>query len=120
MNKNGDTKPVTHQKLIRVSALVNKEFDYFIDQQTFTQKNLKIFENELVNKLKDILEQDGVKLVEFRPQREMSNNLSLPQIKAPENVNDFTNHQGNKMAKNKSHLRVSLDPDVKEMEKLVS
>ena len=24
------------------------------------------------------------------------------------------------MAKNKSHLRVSLDPDVKEMEKLVS
>jgi hypothetical protein len=40
--------PIQHQKLIRISAYVNKEYDYFIDQQTFTQKNLEVFERELI------------------------------------------------------------------------
>ena len=116
-NKNGDPKPVTHQKLIRVSAIVSKEFDYFIDQQTFTQKNLKMFESDLITKLKDILDKDGVKLVEFKSQREMTNNLSLPHIKSPDNMNEMAD---NKNQKGRSHLRVSLDPNVKEIERLVS
>ena len=90
LNKNGDPKPVTHQKLIKVSAIVSKEFDRFIEQQTFTQKNLKTFESDLIAKLKDMLDKDGVSLVEFKSMREMTNNLSLPQITSPENSNDFT------------------------------
>lgn len=50
----------------------------------------------------------------------MSNNLSLPHIKSPDNMNEIYENDKRKYAKNKSHLRVSLDPNVKEMEKLVS
>jgi hypothetical protein len=31
LNKNGDPKPVSHNKLIRVSTIVSKEFDHFIE-----------------------------------------------------------------------------------------
>lgn len=39
----------------RVTGVILKEFDRFIDQQTFTQQKLKIFESELTNKLNGIL-----------------------------------------------------------------
>ena len=43
----------------RVTAVILKEFDRFIDQQTFTQQKLKVFETDLTNKLNGILGVEG-------------------------------------------------------------
>jgi hypothetical protein len=79
-----------------MQVIVSKEFDRFIDKQTFTQKNLVLFEMELKTKLKDILIKEGIVIEgglqasktsrntmlseskdEYKP---MQANLSLPAI----------------------------------------
>ena len=55
------------QKEMKLEAIVTKEFDRFIDKQTFTQKNLFVFEIDLKNKIDDILRNEGIHLVgEFK------------------------------------------------------
>ena len=54
---------MSEHKLVRVQVIINKEFDRFIDQQTFTQKNLVLFEIDLKNKLKEILSKEGIDIV---------------------------------------------------------
>ena len=54
---------MSEHKLVRVQVIINKEFDRFIDQQTFTQKNLVLFEIDLKNKLKEILSKEGIAIV---------------------------------------------------------
>ena len=61
--KNHDGTPVSEHKLVRVQVIINKEFDRFIEQQTFTQKNLVLFEIDLKNKLKEILSKEGIAIV---------------------------------------------------------
>lgn len=48
------------QKELRLEALVTKEFDKFIEKQTFTQKNLLVFEFDLKAKLDNILKSEGL------------------------------------------------------------
>ena len=50
------------QKELRLEALVTKEFDRFIEKQTFTQKNLLVFEFDLKAKIDGILKNDGLQL----------------------------------------------------------
>ena len=61
--KNHDGSPVSEHKLVRVQVIINKEFDRFIDQQAFTQKNLVVFEIDLKNKLKELLKKEGISIV---------------------------------------------------------
>lgn len=51
-----------YTKSMRIQAIINKEFDRFIEQQSFTQKNLQQFEVELKGKLCDILKSEGYTL----------------------------------------------------------
>ena len=100
--KTNETVALDYQKSMRIQSIINKEFDRFIDQQSFTQKNLQKFEGELKAKLCDILKSEGFTLAagpssvvqkvpatarqqvrekqDDDPTRKLSNNLSLPQI----------------------------------------
>ena len=75
---NNDGSAVSEHKLVRVQVIINKEFDRFIDQQTFTQKNLVLFEIELKNKLKEILEKEGITIVAFKGNK-TSRNVNVTQ-----------------------------------------
>ncbi len=46
---------MTHETEIRITAIVVKEFENFIDSKTFTQSKLTQFETELKKKLDSIL-----------------------------------------------------------------
>ena len=47
---------------MRINVIINKEFDRFIDQQSFTQKNLGRFEIDLRRKLNEVLQSEGMSL----------------------------------------------------------
>jgi hypothetical protein len=64
--QNKDGSPVNENKLIRLQVIINKEFDRFIEQQTFTQKNLVLFEIDLKSKLTEIFDKEGIQVLGFK------------------------------------------------------
>ena len=60
--KTNEAVALDYQKSMRIQGIINKEFDRFIEQQSFTQKNLQKFELELLAKLRDILKSEGYTL----------------------------------------------------------
>lgn len=69
-----------------ISKLVTQNFDRFIDQNNFTQKNLERFEADLLQKIHKIMESEG--LVIKTSHKAHKSNLALDQlgVKTPLNL----------------------------------
>ena len=69
-----ENRPADHGQHVRIHALINKEFDKFISDKTYTQNNLVAFENNLKLKLFGIFKEHNLKIT-FTAQRKTSRNL---------------------------------------------
>ena len=64
----GPPNTETRETEIRIQAIVIREFERFIQEQTFTQKKLKAFEIDLKRKIDEILKCNGnIKRIEEKP-----------------------------------------------------
>lgn len=61
--KNKQTgQPVESAKIYQVQGFVSREFDAFIEQQSFTQRNLQAFESSLKQKINERFAADGIEI----------------------------------------------------------
>lgn len=66
------------QKLFKIHLYVSTEFDKFIEQHSFTQKNLQAFEHDLFSKINADLKKDGVILSKNSPRKITMDRHALP------------------------------------------